>query len=299
MYDILIIGAGPAGVSAGVYAVSRGMRALILEREQVGGTIGKVSIVTHYTGQQPRETGASFAARMKDQALQVGVEILYADVEQVCLTGEIKTVATNKGVFRAKRIILANGCTPRRLGIPGEAELWGKGMGMNAARDAAAYTGKEVFVVGGADGAVKEALYLASFARKVILIHVEDQLGCIAEFRRKAAAAANISLRLGAQLMAIYGHDQPERLKIADLRTNRIETVDAPGCGIFLYAGAVPNTALYPELTLENGYIPTNERMETALPGVYAAGDIRVKEVRQVATAVADGAIAAIRAAAY
>lgn len=297
MYDILILGAGPAGISAGIYAVSRGKKALILEQAQVGGIIGKVSTVTHYTALQAHETGATFAARMKEQALNAGVEIAYETVIDVQLAGEIKTVHTNKGSYQARRIILANGGTPRKLGIPGEAELAGKGMGLNAPRDGAAYTGKNIYVVGGADGALKEALYLASFARKLTIIHFEDQLGCIPEFRQKVAAAGNITLKLGSRLHAVYGQDQVERLEIASERDGSLETIEDPGCGIFVYAGVAPNTQMYGQLELQDGYIVTNEKMETSIPGVYAAGDIRVKQVRQVATAVSDGAIAAINAA--
>lgn len=297
MYDIIIIGAGPAGISAGIYAVSRGKRTLILEKAQVGGIIGKVSTVTHYTAIEKQETGATFAARMKEQALQAGVEIVQAEAVHVALTGEVKSVTTDRGIYEAKRIILANGGTPRKLGIPGEKELAGKGMGMNAARDGAAYAGKNVYVVGGADGAVKEALYLAGYAKQVTVIHFEEQLGCIAEFRQKVAAAGNISVRLASRLHAVYGQDQVERLEIASEQDGSIETIEDPGCGIFVYAGILPNTELYTELALEGGYIPTNDKMETAIPGVYAAGDVRVKQVRQVATAVSDGAIAAINAA--
>ncbi len=297
MYDIIIIGAGPAGISAGIYAVSRGKKTLVLEQAQVGGIIGKVSTVTHYTALEQRETGATFAARMKEQALRAGVEIVYETVTGVTLAGDVKTVRTDKNVYQSSKIILANGGTPRKLGIPGETELAGKGMGLNAARDGAAYTGKNIYVVGGADGAVKEALYLSSFAKQLTIIHFEDQLGCIPEFRQKVASAKNITLRLGSRLHAVYGQDQVERLEIASERDGHIETVEDPGCGIFIYAGVTPNTQLYSELELDNGYIPTNEKMETAIPGVYAAGDIRVKQVRQVATAVADGAIAAINAA--
>ena len=297
MYDIIIIGAGPAGISAGIYAVSRGKRTLILEKAQVGGIIGKVSTVTHYTAIEKQETGATFAARMKEQALQAGVEIVQAEAVHVALTGEVKSVTTDRGIYEAKRIILANGGTPRKLGIPGEKELAGKGMGMNAARDGAAYAGKNVYVVGGADGAVKEALYLAGYAKQVTVIHFEEQLGCIAEVRQKVAAAGNISVRLASRLHAVYGQDQVERLEIASEQDGSIETIEDPGCGIFVYAGILPNTELYTELALEGGYIPTNDKMENAIPGVYAAGDIRVKQVRQVATAVSDGAIAAINAA--
>ena len=144
MYDILILGAGPAGISAALYAVSRGKSTLVLEQAQVGGLIGRVSTVTHYTALQPRETGASFAARMKEQALAAGVEIAYEKVTGVDLAGEVKTVRTDKGTHQARRVILANGGTPRKLGIPGEEELAGKGMGLNAARDGEAYTGRNL-----------------------------------------------------------------------------------------------------------------------------------------------------------
>ena len=299
MYDILIIGAGPAGISAAIYAMSRGKKTLALEQAQVGGIIGKVSTVTHYTALEAHETGATFAARMKEQALGAGVEIVYETVTGVELTGAVKTIRTDKGTYQAHRVILANGGTPRKLGIPGEAELAGKGMSLNAARDGAAYTGKNLYVVGGADGAVKEALYLASLARRVTIIHFEDQLGCIAEFRQKVAAASNITLKLGSRLHGVYGQDQVERLEIASERDGSIETIQDPGCGIFVYAGVLPNTGLYAGtgLALKDGYIVTNERMETSIPGVYAAGDIRAKQVRQVATAVSDGAVAAINAA--
>ncbi len=297
MYDILIIGAGPAGISAGIYAVSRGKKTLVLEQAQVGGIIGKVSTVTHYTALQAQETGATFAARMKEQAQAAGVEIAYETVTGVELTGDVKTVHTDKGTHQARRVILANGGTPRKLGIPGEIELAGKGMGLNAPRDGAAYAGKNIYVVGGADGAVKEALYLASFARQLTIIHFEDQLGCIPEFRNKIAAADSIKLCLGSRLYAVHGTDQVERLEIISEHDGTVQTIEDPGCGIFVYAGVMPNTQLYTELDLQDGYIVTNDKMETSVPGVYAAGDIRAKQVRQVATAVSDGAIAAINAA--
>lgn len=297
MYDILIIGAGPAGISAGIYAVSRGKKTLVLEQAQVGGIIGKVSTVTHYTALQAQETGATFAARMKEQAQAAGVEIAYETVTGVELTGDVKTVHTDKGTHQARRVILANGGIPRKLGIPGEIELVGKGMGLNAPRDGAAYAGKNIYVVGGADGAVKEALYLASFARQLTIIHFEDQLGCIPEFRNKIAAADNIKLCLGSRLHAVHGTDQVERLEIISEHDGTVQTIEDPGCGIFVYAGVMPNTQLYTELDLQDGYIVTNDKMETSVPGVYAAGDIRAKQVRQVATAVSDGAIAAINAA--
>lgn len=297
MYDIIIIGAGPAGISAGIYAVSRGKKTLILEQAKVGGLLGKVSTVTHYSGIVEKETGASFAARLEKQALDAGVEIRFETVTEVSLSGETKRAVTAQGSYEAKKIILANGSRGRKLGIPGEEELAGKGMGMNAAKDGEAYAGKNVYVIGGADGAVKEALYLSQLAKKVTIVHFEERLGCIAEFQKKVEKSGNIELRLGSRLHAVYGTERVEALEIARESDGKIERIEDPGCGIFVYAGVIPNTELYTELALESGYIPVNEKMETAIPGVYAAGDIRVKQVRQAATAVSDGAVAAINAA--
>lgn len=297
MYDIIIIGGGPAGISAGIYAVSRGKKTLILEKAQIGGIIGKVSTVTHYSAIIENESGMTFAERLKRQALHAGVEIRYENVVNTVLTGDIKSVLTENGSYQARKLILANGSTPRKLGIPGEDALAGKGMGLNAARDGAVYAGKNMYVIGGADGAVKEALYLSQFAKTVTILHFEEQLGCIAEFKDKIQKSSNITLRLSSRLQAVRGREQVEALEIADEKTGSLELLTDPGCGIFVYAGTVPNTDIYTELSLENGYIPVNEKMETAIPGVYAAGDIRVKQVRQAATAVSDGAVAAINAA--
>lgn len=296
MYDIVIIGAGPAGISAGIYAKSRGKKVLIIEKEKVGGLIGKVSTVTHYAGIVNGETGISFAERLKEQAEISGIEIVYEDVNNVDLKGDVKLVFTNNNLYKAKKIIIANGTRARKLGIEGELELAGKGIGLNAAKDGKDYIGKNVYVVGGADGAIKEALYLAQFSKTVTIIHFEDSLGCIAEFREKIKKTSNINVRLGSRLHAVYGKERVESLDISDEKTGSIETISDPGCGIFVYAGTVPNTELYTDLKLENGFIPVDEKMETEIKGVYAVGDIRVKPVRQVATAVSDGTIAAINA---
>lgn len=297
MYDVIVIGAGPAGLSAGIYAVSRGKKVLLIEKNQIGGLIGKVSTVTHYAGILPGETGATFAERMKHQALDAGVEIIRGNVTSVDLLGELKVIHTKMGTFAARKVILANGTSPRTLQIPGEEELRGKGMGMNAAKDGASYRNRHVYVIGGADGAIKEALYLSNIASHVTIIHFEDTLSCIAEFREKVENSNNISLRLHSRLHAVYGTNCVQSLEISDEHTGAIETIEDPGCGIFVYAGTIPNTELYTQLHLEQGFIPVNDRMETEIPGVYAAGDIRVKQVRQVSTAVADGTIAAIQAA--
>ncbi len=299
MYDVIVIGAGPAGISAAIYAVSRGCRTLVLERGEVGGVIGKVSTVTHYAGIVAQETGVSFAARLKAQALAAGVEIVFGEATAVSLRGKMKTVTVREKQFAAPKLILANGCTARRLGIPGEETLRGRGVEDNAALAGPRYQGKNIYVVGGADGAVKEALFLARYAARLTIVHFEPRLGCIAEFLQKVEATPNISVCTGYRLAAIHGDEQIEALELVSEQDGRVRRVEDAGCGVFVYAGSTPNTALYPELSLGNGFIPVEENMQTQIPGVYAVGDIRVKQVRQVATAVADGAIAGIHAATH
>ncbi len=295
MYDIIIIGAGPAGISAAVYGKSRGKKVLVLEKRQVGGLIGTVSAVTHYTAVAQEESGSTFAERMKEQALRAGVEIRYENVTETKLTGEIKKVVTDKESYESKTLILANGGSGRLLNIPGEGL---KGVRLNAPKDGMNYKGKNVYVIGGADGAVKEALYLSEIAEKVTIVCVEDELACIQEFKDKAAAHRNIEIMPHSSLTAVYGSKAAEELEFTDNKTGKKQIVKDAECGIFVYAGIVPNTQMYTELKLDGGYIPVDDSMQTKIPGVFAAGDICVKKVRQVATAVADGAVAGIQAAA-
>ena len=295
MYDMIIIGTGPAGISAAIYGKSRGKKVLVLEKKQVGGLIGTVSTVTHYTAIVKEESGKTFAERMKEQALSAGVEIRYENVTETKLTGEIKKVVTNKESYESKTLILANGGSGRMLGIPGESL---KGVRLNAPKDGLDYKGKNVYVIGGADGAVKEALYLAEIAGKVIIVCVEDELACIQEFKDKVVTYDNIEIMPHSSLTAVYGNESVEELEFTDNKTGKKRIVKDADCGVFVYAGIVPNTQMYTELKLDGGYIPVDASMQTEIPGVFAAGDICVKIVRQVATAVADGAIAGIQAAA-
>lgn len=299
MYDICVIGGGPAGISSAIYSASRGLKTVVLEKKSVGGLLGSVSTVTHYSGIIENETGKSFADRLRRQAEAAGVEIRMETVRDAELTGKIKKITTKQNVYEAKAVIIAAGTTKRALGIPGEAELSQKGVGMNASESAKNYEGKEMFVVGGADGAVKEALYLAGFASKLTIIHFEDQLGAIPEFTEKVKKTDNIEVMLHSRLTAVEGTDQAEVLKITDEHTGEVKEIHSPGCAVYIYAGSVPNTEMYPMLETIDGYLVADEKQETNIEGVYAAGDICVKQVRQAATAVSDGAIAGINAAAY
>ena len=296
MYDIIIIGAGAAGVSAAIYAQSRGKNLLVLEKKEVGGLIKTISTVTHYAGIIEGETGETFAKRLKEQAENSGVKFAYEEVVEVSLEGAEKEVRTEKNTYKARTVIIAGGTSPRSLGVKGEEELRGKGYAMNAAKDGENYRGKNVYVIGGADGAVKEAIFLAQYADTVTIVHHGEELACISEFKEKISKLPNIKVRVNSELDAVYGVERVESLELLDRNTGAIETIADPGCGIFVYIGSLPDTEIYTELELENGYIPVDENMETEIKGVYAIGDIRKKEIRQVSTAVADGTLAAIHA---
>lgn len=295
MYDMIVIGGGPAGVAAAIYGKSRGKNVLVLEKNKVGGLIGSVSTVTHYPGIVEEETGATFAARLKKQAESSGIPFQYEEVTQVDLEKSPKTIQTNKNTYEAKTVVIANGGSGRMLGIPGETL---KGMRLNAPRDGEAYKGKNVYVIGGADGAVKEALYLSKFAKEVTLVCVEDELACIPEFKEKALHTPNLKIMPHSSLVEVLGDGKVEELVFQDNQTNEKTHVKDDQAGVFVYAGIVPNTNVFPQLDKdEAGYIVTDEQMETSIPNVFAAGDIRSKKIRQVATAAADGAIAGIQAA--
>lgn len=299
MYDICVIGAGPAGVSSAVYAASRGLKVAVLEGNAIGGTIRNVSNVTHYAGIMEVENGAGFAQRMETQLKNYPIDILEEKVIRSELKGDIKKIYTENNCYEAKAVIIAAGTTPRELDIPGMKEFAGKGCALNAARDGKAYEGKDVFVIGGADGAIKEAIYLSSLARKVTIIHFEETLGTISEFLDMLVKKNNIKVRLNARLIAMEGETCVDRLILQDEHTHAKQIIDAPGCGVFIYAGSTPNTEAFAELETENGYLVVDKEQKTSVEGVYAAGDICVKQVRQVATAVNDGCIAGINAAAY
>ena len=299
-FDIIVIGAGPAGVSAAVYARSRGKSVLVLEQAHVGGLISGVSTVTHYAAIVEGETGATFQARLEAQLADCGADLRLEQVTGVELAGEAKRVATDKAVYESPAVVLANGTSPRMLGIPGEAELSGRGMRMNAARDAQKYAGKHVYVIGGSDGAAKEAIFLAKTAAQVTIVCVEDSLVCIDQFKSVIEASDKIDVIPAAELACVRGEDHVTGFDLVSFADGSpVATVEDEECGIFVYAGSTPNTQLYGELETEGGYIKVDAKMQTSVPGVFAAGDICAKQVRQVATAVADGAIAGINAAAY
>lgn len=296
MYDTIIIGAGPAGIASAIYAKSRGKNVLVLEKNKVGGLIGTVSTVTHYPGIVEGETGQTFAARLSSQAAGAGIEIVFEEVTSASLEGDIKTVQTEQNSYEAKTVVIACGGSGKRLNIEGE-DLGG--MRLNAPKDAKDYVDENVYVIGGADGAVKEALYLAKTAKNVTIVCIEDALVCIPEFSSKVAQTDHVHVMPHSSLKAVHGKGHLDQLVFVDNVTGAETIINDSKAGVFVYAGIVPNTSIFSGLEKDAmGYLVTDENMETNIPGVYAAGDIRSKKVRQVATAVSDGAISGISAAA-
>lgn len=299
-YDAIIIGGGPAGVSAAVYIASRGYKPLILEKEEIGGTIGKVSSVTHYLSVDSSETGDSFKKKLENQLKVYNIEFLKEEVIKIEPESLLKKVLTKSGnLYLSKTIVLANGTTPRKLNILGEEKLKGKGVCSNPWKEGKNYLGKDIFVVGGADGAIKEAIYLAQFAKELSIIHFEDKLGAIAEFKNKLEKLENVKLYLHSRLTKINGEDKIESLEITDEKTKEVKKIKCDRAGVFVYAGATPNTENFNGLELENGFIKVDSQMKTNIGGVFAAGDVCCKDVRQVATAVSDGTVAGINVANY
>src|SRR6056297_143287 len=305
VYDTIIIGAGPAGLAAGLYAARAKMSTLILEKDKTGGQIVTTNEVANYPGSIEEATGPSLIARMVDQAEEFGAEKKKDNIVKVELEGETKTVIGEKETYRGKTVIIATGASPRYLGVPGERELTGKGVSYCATCDADFFTDFEVYVIGGGDTAVEEAMYLTKFARKVTVVHRRDELRAAKSIRDKAFKNDKMAFIWDSVVEEIKGDGIVEKLVLKNKKTGEITEIDAPEEDgtyvIFPFVGYIPKSELFKDLleTDKGGYLITDPDMKTAFPGVFAAGDIRHKSLRQVVTAVADGAIAAVQAEKY
>lgn len=299
MYDIIIIGGGPSGISASIYAASRGLNVLVLEKNKIGGMIKNISMVTHYTGINEAETGHSFANRIKKQAEGYGIEIIYEKVVATSLKEKVKTVKTESNAYEAKAVIIASGTSAKKLGLPNEEKYLQKGLYQNAQRDHEYYKDKTVVVVGGSDGACKEAIFLSNYAKEVHIVHHSEVLGAIAEFTSIINNKDNIKVHLNSSVNGFSGEDKVSTISLKNSKTEELEEIKADELGVFVHIGANPNVEVSNELEMEDGYFKTNDMCETNIAGVYAVGDVRNTQVRQVSTAVADGTKAAIKAFQY
>ena len=305
LYDVIILGGGPAGLSAGLYAGRSRMKTLLIEKGASGGQIALSADVENYPGQMLEgETGVTLSARMAEQCQRFGVERTADTIREVQLTGEVKRLTGGKGEYRARTVIIASGASPRPIGCENEKEFTGKGISYCATCDGAFFRGLDVCVAGGGDSAVEEAIFLTRFARHVTVIHRRDTLRAARSIQERAFADPKISFLWDSVVVRADGDDVLNALTVKNVKTGELTEIRASQeegmLGLFGFVGYLPNTGLFQDqLPLESGSIRTDEDMRTAIPGVFAAGDVRVKSLRQVVTAAADGAIAAVQAERY
>ncbi|ACV23529.1 Thioredoxin reductase [Slackia heliotrinireducens] len=307
VYDVIILGAGPAGLAAGLYAGRSRMNALLIEKGQDGGQIATTSEIENYPGQavDTEESGPSLIARMSKQVEHFGCNRVADTVTAVELQGDVKKVIGKKGEYCAKSIILATGAHSRPIGCENEAQFVGKGISFCATCDANFFTDLEVYVVGGGDSAVEEAMYLTGFARKVTIIHRRDELRAAKSIQEKAFANPKLNFMWDSVVEEVGGDEGVlATMKVRNVKTDEVTVIEADEddgmFGLFGFIGFLPNTDLYEgQIELERGYVVTDDNMKTNVPGVFAAGDLRKKSLRQVVTAAADGAIAATQALKY
>ncbi|MBB5356223.1 thioredoxin reductase (NADPH) [Anoxybacillus mongoliensis] len=299
IYDVIIIGAGPAGMTAAVYTSRANLSTLMLERGVPGGQMANTEEVENYPGYD-HILGPELATKMFEHAKKFGAEYAYGDVKEVIDGDEYKTVVTSNQQYKARAIIIATGAEYKKLGVPGEKELGGRGVSYCAVCDGAFFKGKELVVVGGGDSAVEEGVYLTRFASKVTIVHRRDQLRAQKILQQRAFANEKIDFIWNHTVKQINEKDGRVG-SVTLVHTQTGEEREFPCDGVFIYIGMVPLTKPFASLgiTNENGYIETNELMETKVPGIFAAGDVREKSLRQIVTATGDGSIAAQSAQHY
>ena len=300
IYDVIIIGGGPAGLAAGIYAGRGLLKTLIVERAKHGGQAAITNEIDNYPGANLEETGPSLVEKMYKQAERFDVEFAADDITSVELDGDVKKLTGSKGTYEAKTVIIACGAFPRLLGCKGEQELTGKGVSYCATCDAAFFEELEVYVVGGGDSAVQEALFIARFARKITILQDMPELTAAKSLQQKVLNDPKFSFVYNTGVEELKGDDGLlDTIIIKDRTTGELTEFKADEedgtFGLFVFIGLIPRTDIFKDkVEMDRGYIPTDENMRTNVPGVYAVGDCRIKPLRQVVTAAADGAIAAM-----
>ena len=299
-YDLVIVGSGPAGLTASIYAARARLNTLVLEKSATGGQILVTDWIENYPGFPEGLSGADLVMKMAEQAKRFGVEIETNQVLSMQVTDAVKKIVLDDRTVTCKAVILATGASPMKLGVPGEEEFYGKGISTCATCDAPFFRNSVVAAVGGGDTAVQESIFLTRFVEKVYLIHRRDELRATRILRERAMENPKIEIVWNSVLTAVNGSDAGvDSITVKNVKTGEQRELAVEGC--FIWVGTAPNTSFL-EGTVEvdrSGFVVVNEKMETSVPGVYAAGDVRNTPLRQVATAVGDAAIAAFEAAQY
>lgn len=299
LYDVIILGAGPAGMTAAVYASRANVDTLLLERGMPGGQMADTEAIENYPGFESI-LGHELSTKMFEHAQKFGAEYSYGEVKSITDHGDYKEVDIGSKTFKTKTVIIATGAEYRKLGVPGEEELLGGGVSYCAVCDGAFFKDREIVVVGGGDSAVEEGMYLTRFAKKVTIIHRRDELRAQKILQERAFANEKIEFIWDTVVEEINGKDgKVHSVTLKNVKTD--EQSEFSTDGVFVYIGTDPLSEPFKSLDItdEEGYIATTENMETDIPGIYAAGDIRVKDLRQIVTATGDGSIAAETAVKY
>ncbi|WP_339213935.1 thioredoxin-disulfide reductase [Ornithinibacillus sp. FSL M8-0202] len=299
IYDLIIAGAGPAGMTAALYASRANLDTLMIERGIPGGQMANTEDVENYPGYD-HILGPDLSNKMFEHAKKFGAEYAYGDIKSVEDQGDFKIIHAGSKQFKTKALIIATGAQYKKLGIPGEEELGGRGVSYCAVCDGAFFKERELIVVGGGDSAVEEGVYLTKFASKVTIIHRREELRAQKILQQRAFDNEKVDFIWNTTVEKINGPDgKVSSVTLKDVHTG--EEYEKPADGVFVYIGMVPLSEPFKTLgiTNEEGYIVTNDNMETSIPGIYAAGDIRDKKLRQIVTATGDGSIAAQAAQAY
>lgn len=296
MYDLVIIGGGPAGLTAGIYAKRAKLNTILLEKGAVGGQIAVTDVIENYPG-FPSITGWELMERFEGHAKGFGLEIKQTEVLGIECQENYKVLKTVYGCIQTKAVIVAAGAKPKYIGVPREKEFLGKGVSYCATCDGPFFKGQDVMVIGGGDSAVKESIYLSKLAKKVYIVHRRNQLRAEKIIQEKALSTPNIEVLWAHVLQEIRGGKTVEGAVLKNLNDSSIKEIKVQG--IFVLIGLNPNTDFVPVEKDSSGYIITNDRMETSVKGIFAAGDCRATPLRQVSTAVGDGATAAFTAEKY
>ena len=299
IYDMIVIGGGPGGYTAALYGARAGLNVLVLEKLSAGGQMALTSQIDNYPGFEEGIDGFLLGEKMQAGAERFGAETKLAEVFSVDLSGSVKTIHTSEGDFQSKAVVLATGANPRSLGVANEKELIGRGVNYCAACDGMFYRGKTVVVVGGGNTAAADAMLLSRVAKKVILVHRRDTLRATKIYHEPLMKAENVEFRWNSTVSELLYDKKITGIIIKDVNTGEESQIDCDG--IFISVGRVPATELVKnQLNLDaSGYVIADESTKTNLPGVFAVGDVRTKALRQVVTAVADGAVAAHHAEEY
>ena len=299
IYEVVVVGGGPAGLTAGLYAARAGLSCILIDKGIFGGQITYAEHVENFTGFPDGISGMELGEKMHQQAKKHGLNTISAEVTGLEIRGSNKIIKTTEGDYAGKTVILAGGAVRKKLGVEGETRLMGRGVSYCAVCDGSFFQGRKLAVIGGGDTAITEALHLTHFASQVTIIHRRAQLRATYVLQQKVKSEPKIDFLWDSIVTGVEGAENVERIKLLDIKTGRISVKEVSG--VFIAVGTSPDTEYIKGIVPvdESGYIITNEKMETVIPGVLAAGDIRHNSARQAITAAGDGATAAIYAQKY